>query len=486
MNKKVEEKLSLLPKSPGVYFHKSAKGEIIYVGKAARLNNRVRQYFQKSRSMDPKTEALVAEIADIEWIETESEIDALMVEAELIRRYMPRFNILLRDDKSYTFVRVSSKSSHPTVTLTRLPLDDKAEYLGPYTGAWSLKKALKYLRKAFPYSTHEGLVPKRACLLYHLGLCPGLEENKTSLEDYRANLKKLMQYLRGGRKALMTDLEKDMKRAAKKSDFETAAKLRDQYLTLKNLSHQIIFGDREFMDISRDHALIELQQLLNLPKPPKRIEGFDISHHGGTDTTASMVVFTLGIPEKAAYRKFKMRIPGNDDFAHMHEAISRRMSEKNRKDWGTPNLLLIDGGKGQVGAAIKALEALNLNIPLIGLAKRYETIILPRKGDDQKWNMEEISLPLTSHLIKLLQRIRDESHRFAVSYHSVLKTKRQTASMLDEIPTIGPATRKKLIKTFGSLKGVQQARKEDIEKLLGLKKATILRQYLRRSHELKS
>lgn len=474
MNKKVESKLKQLPKGPGVYFHKDKTGQIIYVGKAARLSNRVRQYFQSSRNFDPKTEALVAEIADIEWIETESEVDALMVEAELIRRYMPRFNILLRDDKSYVFVRVNFKSPHPTVTMTRRPLDDKTEYIGPFTSAWSLKKALKYLRRAFPYSTHEGVIPKRACLLFHLGLCPGLEENKTSLEDYRANLKKLMQYLRGGRKALMNQLKKDMERAAKNKDFENAAKLRDQYLTLKNLSQQIIFGDREFMDISKDQALTELAQLLNLPKPPKRIEGYDISHHGGTDTTASMVVFTLGIPEKAAYRKFKMRIPGNDDFAHMHEAISRRMSEKNLKDWGKPDLLLIDGGKGQVGAALKALDELNLKIPLIGLAKRYEQIIVPRTDG----KLEIVELPLTSHVIKLLQRIRDESHRFAVSYHSVLKTKRQTASMLDEIPTIGPATRKKLIKTFGSLRGVQQARKDDLEKTVGTKKATILKQYL--------
>lgn len=495
MNKQLEQKLKDLPRTPGVYFHKNAKGEIIYIGKAAVLRNRVRQYFQASRNRDPKTEALVAEIADTDWTEVETELDALFLEAELVRRYMPPFNILLRDDKSLSYVRISYKSAHPTVTLSRRPLDDGAEYLGPYFSAFAVKRALGYLRKAFPYSTHFREIPKRACLQYHLGLCPGLEADKTSLKDYRANLKCLMQYLRGERKTLMRTIEKSMNQAAKDEDFETAAKYRNQLFALKGLSRQIVFSDREFLDISKDRGLTELTDLLGLSEIPRRIEGFDISHMSGTDNVASMVVFVSGVPDKAAYRKFKMRIPGNDDFAHMNEVITRRLSEKNRADWGTPNLFLIDGGKGQLMAAINARDAAGLTMPMIGLAKREEEIVVHIERSNtlvdsdvmKKLNAYStdsddfrlILLPKSSHAVKLLQRIRDESHRFAVSYHSVLKRKRQTVSMLDEIPTIGPATRKKLIKTFGSLKGIMQARDFELQKTVGEKRAAILKQYLR-------
>lgn len=496
MTKSLEDKLKDLPKDPGVYFHKDKKGDIIYIGKAANLRNRVRQYFQASRYRDPKTDALISEIADVEWITVESEIDALFLEAEQVRRYLPKYNILLRDDKSSTYVRINYDDPHPTVSYTRRPLDDGAQYYGPYFSTPAVKRALKYLRKAFPYSTHVHTIPKRACLLYHLGLCPGLEENKTSLVDYRANLRKLTKYLKGQRTQLTRQVEKEMKLYAKEGHFEQAAVARNQLFALKGLSKQIIFSDREFMDISKDKGLAGLTDLLGLLKVPKRIEGYDISHMSGTDTVASMVVFTNGIPDKAAYRKFKMRIPGNDDFAHMNEAITRRLSEKNRKAWGVPDLFLIDGGKGQLSAAIKARDAAGCqHIPMIGLAKREEEIVIERDQSNVTLNEKELVvlggfltqndqfiralLPKNSHIVKLLQRIRDESHRFAVSYHSVLKTKRQTSSLLDDIPTIGPSTRKKLLKEFGSMRGVTQARQVELEKVVGVSKATILRQYLR-------
>ncbi len=492
----LEKKLNELPREPGVYLHKNKAGQIIYVGKAAVLRNRVRQYFQKSRPFDPKTEALVAEIADVEWITVESEMDALFLEAELVRRYQPRYNILLRDDKSTAYVRITYKSDHPTVSITRRPLDDDAQYYGPYFNANSVRRALSYLRRAFPYSTHINTIPKRACLQYHLGLCPGLEENKISLEDYRAILRKLMEYLKGGRVKLVKQIEKEMNQAAKGKDFERAAKLRNQLFALKGLSKQIIFSDQEFMDISKDEGLAGLHEILGLPKPPRRIEGYDISHMSGTDNVASMVVFSNGLPHKASYRKFKMRIPGNDDFAHMNEAISRRLGEKNVKDWGLPDLFLIDGGKGQLSAALVARDALGFShIPMIGLAKREEEIVIDPDKSNVALNEPEITklqaaqtttdkfimvrLPHNHPTVKLLQRIRDESHRFAVSYHTVLKRQRQTSSMLDDIPTIGPSTRKKLLKTFGSMKGITQARQMELEKLIGEKKATILRQYIR-------
>lgn len=547
---KLEKKLKDLPNAPGVYFHKDAAGQIIYVGKAAVLKNRVRQYFQKSRNRDPKTELLVAEIVDTDWQVVDSEFEALFLEAELIRRYMPRYNILLRDDKSQCFVRIDFKSTYPSVTITRRPLDDGATYYGPFLSTYAVKKALKYLRKIFPYSTHT-VLPKRACLLVHLHLCPGPETGVLDGKAYKTTLRKLVRVLEGQRKTLVSELEVDMKRASKQSDFETAAKLRDQIRALRELDKRVLFSDKEFLDLSKDHALIELAELLSLYEEPKashvskvqgetvtsgasriddtssdarqsstqqfakssskstasgsnqgrtlrrirRIEGYDISHMSGTDVVASMVVFTNGAADKANYRKFKSRIPGNDDFEHMREAMTRRFSEKNIKAWGKPDMLLIDGGKGQLEAALSVLREKNLIIPAVGLAKKHEEIVVrndwPATKLDNKTVLKLrsfsrvsedftlVDIPNNSNIVKLLQRIRDESHRFAVSYHSVLKVKRQTSSILDDVPGIGPATRKKLIKTFGSLRGVTQARQEELEQLIGVKKATVLRQYLR-------
>ena len=473
MNKKLEKTLKSLPDSSGVYFHKDKDGEVIYVGKAAVLKNRVRQYFHKSRISDPKTDALVADIDDTEWIETESEIDALFLEAEMIKRYKPKYNIMLRDDKSDLWVRIDSKSDHPTVTFTRLPLDDNAQYYGPFYNGASVKRAMKYLRRVFPYD-EKASRSKRVSLNYHIGLSPGIEEGKTSLDEYRRNLKNLAIYLKGERSRLVRSLELEMKQAANDQDFEKAALLRNQAVAMKELNRQIIFSDQEFMDISKDRGLKGLAELLELDKPPRRIEGYDISHMSGTNNVASMVVFTNGIPDKREYRKFKMRLPGNDDFGHMREAITRRFSEKNAANWELPDLILIDGGKGQLSSALSVLDEKEIKIPAIGLAKRFETIVVRRRGD-----LEEVDMPNTTDVIKLLQRIRDESHRFAVSYHSTLKTKAQTASVLEEIPTIGPATRKKLLKTFGSVKGIQQARQWELEKVVGEKKAALVKQYLR-------
>lgn len=484
MNSKLNRKLAKLPSTPGVYFHKNAAAEIIYIGKAANLRNRVRQYFQKSRWRDPKTDLLVSEIADIDWTEAESEVDALFLEAEMVRRYMPPYNILLRDDKSLSYVRVDYKSDYPTVTFIRRPLDDGAQYFGPYISAFEVKKALRYLRRAFPYAIARPVNQKRANLNYHLGLDPGLEGGHTSLEDYRANLRKLMQYLRGNRLKLVIEIEKEMNSFAKASEFEKAAHARNQLYSLQALNRQVLFSDREILDASKDQALVELAQLLNLKQPPRRIEGYDISHIQGTDTTASMVVFINGVPSKTDYRKFKIRLSGNDDFAHMAETIKRRFRPQNVKKWGVPNLILIDGGKGQLSAATTARDAAGLSrVPAIGLAKREEQIILKKPATTQKPHLQGstlkiVKLPESSHLVKLLQRIRDESHRFAVSYHSVLRKNRQTASLLDNIPGIGPATRKKLIRRFGSARAVMIARESQLQTVLGPKTGKIVARYL--------
>lgn len=522
VNKKLEDKLKTLPREPGVYFHKSKSGEIIYVGKAAILRNRVKQYFQTSRLPDPKTEALVAEIYDIDWITVETELDALFLESEMIKRYKPRYNILLRDDKSQTFVRINMKEDVPYVTTTRQPLDDGAEYFGPYYNGFMIKKALRLLRKIFPYYTKP--YSGKPELDYHLGLTPGIETNKRTKKEYKAELKKLMTYLRGKRKQLIVELEKEMKQLSKASEFEKAAHARDQLHSLRALQQQIIFGDKEFMDLSKDQALAGLQRLLGLSSIPGRIEGFDISHMQGTNNVASMVVATNGLADKASYRKFKMRIPGNDDFAHMRETITRRFSGRHT-DWPTPSLLLIDGGKGQLSAALDALEELGVEIPVIGLAKREEEIVVHKTRSHvsvdidaiKAWAKEEnpfnepmsytdssedaalirvrediqpgisgssedfltIRLPKNNHIVKLLQRIRDESHRFAVSYHTHLKRTGQTKSILDDIPGVGPVTRKKLLKTFGSVDGIKQASTTELAKQIGLVRAKAIKSHLR-------
>ena len=507
-----------LPKEPGVYFHKNAADEIIYVGKAAVLRNRVRQYFQASRNRDPKTEALVEEIVDTDWMVVESELEALFLEAEMIRRYMPRYNILLRDDKAMSYIRIDYNSDFPTVGTTRRPLDDGAQYFGPYFSTYGVRQALKLLRRIFPFATRRVPGQKRASLHYHIGLDPGLEEGKTSLEDYRKNLRKLMAVIQGKRTFIVKEVERDMMKAAKAQNFEQAAKLRNQLTALQNLGKQVIFSDKEFLDISKDHALNELVDLLSLGKFPRRIEGYDISHMQGTNVVASMVVFTNGVSDKGEYRKFKTKIEHNNDFYNMNETLTRRLSEKNIGLWGKANLFLIDGGKGQLDAAIRARDdAGHSDLVFVGLAKREEQIVILKSkpmnvayketatnrlqakpgtpGSNVTLNVETmhrlggyatetedfilVNIPHNTNIIKLLQRIRDESHRFAVTYHSVLKVKHQTASVLDDIPTIGPATRKKLLKTFGSMRGVLQARDIELDKILGEKKATILRQYLR-------
>jgi excinuclease ABC subunit C len=495
MTEALETKLKTLPSQPGVYFHKDRTGAIIYVGKAASLRNRVRQYFQKSRYRDPKTDALVAEIADTDWMIVESEVEALFLEAEMVRRYMPRYNILLRDDKAMSYIRIDYDAEYPTVTTTRRPLDDGARYFGPYYSLTSVRQALKVLRRIFPFATRRILGQKRATLQYHLGLDPGLEEGKTSLVDYRTNLRKLMDIIEGKRQKIVRELERDMKQKAKSQDFEGAAKIRNQLFALQNLNRQIIFSDKEFLDISKDHALGELVDLLNLGAFPRRIEGYDISHMQGTDVVASMVVFTNGVSDKNEYRKFKTRKDQNNDFYNMNETIKRRLSEKNRKAWGVPNLFLIDGGKGQLDAALRARDEMGCErIPFVGLAKREEQIVIHKEKSNVKLSLVTlqkmggffsesdefilVNVPHSTNLIKLLQRIRDESHRFAVSYHSTLKGKRQVKSVLDDIPGIGLATRKKLLRTFGSLRGVQEAGLADLAVVLGDKKAALVKQHL--------
>lgn len=514
MNKQLEKKLAELPRTPGVYFHKSKSGEVIYVGKAAVLRNRVRQYFQQSRNRDLKTYSLVQEIVDTDWVETESEIDALFLESEMIKRYKPRYNILMRDDKSQVFVRVDMNSEWPHVSYTRTPADDGAEYIGPFYAAYQLKKALRYLRRVFPYYVR---APKQtdSKLESQIGLNPRMSDGS---EAYKANLRKLISYVKGNRIAIARELERDMKQAAKQHDFETAALLRNRLLAMRELQQRVMFGDSEFLDISKDKALNDLAGLLGLTTSLRRIEGFDVSHISGRNVVASMVVFTNGVSDRAQYRKFKMTDQTNDDTKSLHETLVRRLSPRRREQWGTPDLLLIDGGKPQLSAAIIAQQEKETLIPVISIAKNNEEIIVSPKyshidtarlealmkepiagvevrvdGEYVVINLHAGQTNLGSHtknlrgettyspysdVVKLFQRIRDEAHRFAIGYHTTLERRVQRASSLDTVPGVGVVTRRKLLRSFGSVRGIRAASEQEIAAVVGARLAATIKQVL--------
>ena len=414
MNEVLKQKLSKLPVDPGVYFHKNAAGEIIYVGKAAVLKNRVRQYFQKSHK-DPKTEALVREIADTDWIVVDTEMDALFLESEMIKRYMPKWNILLRDDKTVSYVRINMNDEVPYISFTRNPVDDKATYIGPFYGKLAVEKAVRILRRVFPYYVRPYTGHKT--LDTDLGLTPGIEIGKATAKDYKRNLRKLIRYLEGDREKLLKDLEKTILSEASKGNYELAAEARNQLFGLRELKKKIVFSDKEFLDISSDQALKQLQDLLGLPKPPRRIEGYDISHQSGENVVGSMVVFINGASARSEYRKFKIRNSKNDDLKSMQEVIVRRLKHK---EWEFPDLIILDGGATQVNAILPLVEP--YNIPVIGRDKSGDhsksagvKIIVPGRGLTH--------LPSSSHIARLIARIDEEAHRFAITYHSLLKRK---------------------------------------------------------------
>jgi excinuclease ABC subunit C len=334
-------------------------------------------------------------------------------------------------------------------------------------------------------------------LQYHLGLCPGPEEGAITASEYKRQIRHLELYLKGEKTKLLDQLEKEMQRAAARKNYEEAARHRDQLTDLRSFGKQMIFGDAETFDLTRDQALTGLADRLQLPVLPRRIEAYDISHLGGVDNVASMVVFSDGVANRDDYRRFKMNLRGNNDVGHMREVLSRRFSPKHLAEWPKPDLLLIDGGQPQLAGALSVLDVMGLDIPAIGLAKREEEIIRrrpesrkvdPGHFEDDAWVManqdfETILLPADSHVLKLLQRVRDEAHRFAITYQTLLRGKRQTSSLLDDIPGIGPATRKILIKRFGSVRGVKLATLDELAATIGPAKAAVVKEHLGQTTE---
>ena len=415
-----------LPSEPGVYFHHDKKGEIIYVGKAANLKNRVSSYYQNTRTRDAKTRALVADIASTTWRTTDSELDALFLESELVKRYHPKYNILLQDDKSAVFLRIggSSASEVPYISFVHNPIEVDArgsavKYFGPYYAKLPVKKALKALRRIFPF--YDKAYDGKRSLYSQLKLTPALEltqgkaEYEERLKVYKANLRTLQRVLSGQRVDVEKSLKREMERVSEEQNFEQAASLRNQIYGLHALTQKMIFAGDEFVELSADPALLELARALKMPEPPRRIEGYDISHQHGTNVVGSCVVFKNGVASRADYRMFKLRNQKNDDFANMREIITRRL--KHVEDWGRPDLVIIDGGIGQLTAVEDLL--IEAGVRVVGWNKSSKELIV---ANEQGFH-RTVKLAENSHAYKLIVRIDDEAHRFAVNYHTKLKRK---------------------------------------------------------------
>lgn len=596
VSKMLAEKLANLPAKPGVYLFKDAKNEIIYIGKAKVLKNRVRSYFQQTRILDPKSARLVSKIRDLETIITDSEVEALILEANLIKENTPRYNINLKDDKSFPYIRVTNEA-FPKIFPTRKMVRDGSRYFGPYTDVAGMRELLKTIKRIFPVRscnlplTSESISKGKykVCLDYHIKRCHGPCEGLVEQDEYRAVIEHVVDFIQGHTAKIENEITVRIQELASALRFEEAARLRDQLQSISIFKEKqkvvdpsladrdliasaildeeaccVVFKIRDGKIVGRQHFFIEmaqneqeevllasflkqyylradyipeevylaleleessaieewlsqkrkggvrlrvpqggeqakllkmcrrnaellmeerslekmarpgyvsgavraLQQDLGLKEPPKRIEGFDISNIQGTSPVASMVCFINGKPAKSEYRRFNIRSKSTpDDFAMMNEAVYRRYSRVLKEALPLPDLILIDGGKGQLSAATSALKKLELeHLPIVALAKRLDEIFKP--GESHPHNLRRDSAGL-----RLLQRVRDESHRFAVTSHRKLRTRKTLKSMLESIPGVGPNRRDRLLKHFRSINNIKSASITDIKKVGGFSDA---------------
>jgi len=605
----VKERLKALPQSPGCYIYRDERGDVLYVGKALVLKNRVRSYFQKSTKHGTRIARMVRKVADVEWIVVDSELEALVLECNLIKRYRPPYNVRMRDDKSYPYITVTNEK-FPRVLFTRNVRRDGSKYYGPYTNAFSVRETLQLLHKVFPLipcgKSWSGRDEQKPCLYYHLGQCLAPCAGLAKPKEYAEVVHRVNAFLSGKAEEVREGVRLEMERAAGALEFEKAAKFRDQLGAIDDVLQrqkvlstdhedrdviavvkddrgaaiQMLYvrngkliGQRQFMldgaadaapglavqefvkqyyaeapDVPREvllpveieertivqswlrqrrgaavtmevpqggeklrlvemaannaeqalatfsqelaakeewseQAMQQLQEALGLPQPPLRVEGYDISNIQGTAPVGSMVVVENGEAAKAEYRRFKIRFHPEDpnDFAMMHEVITRRLRaylDGDEKFSKLPDLFMIDGGKGQLAAALKARDDLGLTVPMVGLAKRMELIIVPveplvrpeapptpvrsreyryDQGAPSGYGFRDIELPLNSPGLMLLRKLRDEAHRFALTYHRKLRDKRFQGSALEEIPGVGPKRKRLLLRTFGSLEGIRRA-----------------------------
>ncbi|HHW60280.1 MAG TPA: excinuclease ABC subunit UvrC [Syntrophomonadaceae bacterium] len=579
----LKERLKNVPLQPGVYLYKDAEGRVIYVGKARSLRSRMRSYFQSPDRLLPKVRAMVARIHDFDYIVTSTEVEALILENNLIKSYQPRYNILLRDDKSYPYLKITGED-FPRICMVREKKDQVSHYYGPYTEAATLRDTIRLLTSIFPLRTCKNLRTRsRPCLNYDMGKCLAPCVGRVSQEEYAQVVEELINFLEGRNDKLLEKKEAQMHQAAEELEFEKAARLRDQIEAIKILGvkQQVAFarpyqldaiamikGERsslvlvfklregnivardtfwlqqgidedksellafflkrfyaEQQDLPReiivehepaDQALVEewladkaghkvpiripqrgekrsilemvlenanilwqehsredrearaalhrLADLLALEVLPERIECYDVSHYGGKETVASMVVFTAGNADKKAYRRFKLAEDQNDDYASMREVLQRRFKEalhNNPAFLPEPDLILVDGGLGQVNAVQQVLEEMQVDIPVIGLAEKKEEIYRPHFP-------LPLQLPRRDEGLKLLQRIRDEAHRFALAYQRQRRGQTLFRSQLDDIPGIGPARKKALLEHFGSVSAIRNASEEELVAVPGM------------------
>ena len=424
------EKVKSFPTTPGVYLMKDAAGVVLYVGKAKNLRNRAAHYFSKAALEDRRTADLVPLIADVDFLEAESEVDALLLEARLVKDIQPRFNVDLKDDKTFPYLQIRVREDFPRVEFTRTPRRRGVRLYGPFTSAKSLKHAMNLLQRLFQFRTCSLDIDAddqrwrwfRPCLLHSIRQCTAPCNLRVSKEDYRKQIRKLRMVMEGKKERLLREMEQEMIAASTALQFEKAARLRDDIDALKKLGQR---GDvrrdlqPEVFPIDPKKGLHGLRKVLGLAQVPRTIEGVDIAHLGGQDTVASLVHFIDGLPFKPGYRRYRIKsVEGVDDFASIREVIARRFRPFPGKEEVYPDVLLIDGGLGQLNAAREALQLLGVEPPcLISLAKREELIYRP--GAE-----EPLRLSRHSAALRLLQYVRDEAHRFAQHYHHLLRRKR--------------------------------------------------------------
>jgi excinuclease ABC subunit C len=424
------EKVKQFPTTPGVYVMKDSSGRVLYVGKAKNLRNRASHYFSKAAAEDPRTSDLVKLITDIDYLPADTEVDALLLEARLVKDIQPQFNVELKDDKSFPYLQIRIREDFPRVEFTRSPRRKGVRLYGPFTSARSLRLAIQVLQRIFQFRTC-GLDIKaddsrwrwfRPCLLHSIRQCTAPCNLRVTKEDYRKQIRKLRLVMEGKKDRLIAEMEHEMQESSAALLFEKAARLRDDIAALQKLGQR---GDvdrdaqPEVFPIDPKRGLKGLRKVLGLEKVPRTIEGVDIAHLGGDDTVASLVHFIDGLPFKPGYRRFRIKsVRGVDDFASIREVVTRRFRRKVREEDVFPDILLIDGGKGQLNAALDAFRILNVEPPtLISLAKRDEEVYRPGET-------ESLKLSRHSAALRLLQYVRDEAHRFAQHYHHILRRKK--------------------------------------------------------------
>ncbi len=424
------DKVKDFPASPGVYLMKDAFGRVIYVGKAANLRSRAGSYFHETAKLDRRTADMIPQIADVDFLACDSEVDALLTEARLIKDLQPMFNERLKDDKSFPYLQIVTHEDFPRVEFTRTPSERGTKLYGPFTSAKGLRGAIQVLQRIFRFRTCGLDIAEgdekwrwfRPCLLYNIGQCTAPCNLRISRDEYRKDIQRLRMFLEGKKQSLFLELETEMQAASTALNFERAARIRDEIESLRSLA---LRGDLdkhvqpEVFYIDPKKGLAGLQKVLKLDKPPRTIEGVDIAHLGGNECVGALVQFIDGLPFKPGYRRFRIRsVEGVDDFAAIREIVARRFRGLRDREELFPDLLLIDGGKGQLSAAFDAFRALGIEPPAtIALAKQEEEIHRPGEA-------EPLRLSRHAYALRLLQYVRDEAHRFAQHYHHILRSKR--------------------------------------------------------------